>query len=479
MRIAAILMAALVPTFMTSLDSTVVTMALPQIRAELALGGADLKWVAAVYPLTLASALLLGGHLADSVGRRATLLLGVALFTTASAGCSTATQAGTLIAFRGVQGAGAALVLPASLAVLAHDLPPRARNAGFSAATATMATALACGPVLSGVVTQHLGWAWLFAMNTPLGLTSLLVIALAVPRCARGSRTPQSLLSTVSIRAVVLASLCLASVTYGLIEGPESGFTGFSFVICGVAAVVSAAGLGCELKLHRSIALGVLLRQRCFAGGIITQLLWGLGVTGVYFFTSQFLQNNLGLRPTSAGLAFTPVALSVLAVAPFTARVVRRFGGGRVCCTGLLLVALGLLLVALGSTSGSFVRILPGLSAVGFGSALAVPLTARALESPPRHLSGIAAGLFSAAREASGVFGIAFVGAIVTFVQHAAATAGSAPAGAFLCGYRAGLCVASALVAAGAPVAVWALRPPTDPRGSDAPSLARGGEDAR
>jgi len=472
-------MAALVPTFMTALDGTIVNVALPQIRTELGLSGTDLKWVAAVYPLTLAGVLLMGGRMADSVGRRATLLLGVALFTLSSAGCSTATQGGTLIVFRGLQGAGAALIMPASLAVLSQDLPPHARNAGFSATTATMATALACGPVLSGVMTQHLGWTWLFVMNTPLGLTSLLVIALAVPRRARGSRASRALLSTVPIHVVVPACLSLAAVAYGLIEGPEIGFASLPVVICGAVAVVSAAGLSCAMRLHRSIALGVLFRQRSFTGGIITQLLWGLGVSGVYFFTSQFLQNNLGLHPTSAGLAFTPVALSVLAVAPFTARMARRWGDGRVSAAGLLLVALGLLLVALGSTSGSFVRILPGLSAVGFGSALAIPLTTRALESAPRHLCGIAAGLFSAAREASGVFGIAFVGAVVTFVQHAAASSGSGPAGAFLSGYRTGLCVASALVAAGAPVAVWALRPLPGVEDSTGPSLAGGGEDGQ
>ncbi|MCQ4079738.1 MFS transporter [Streptomyces sp. RB6PN25] len=462
---------------MTALDGAIVNVALPQIRNELALDGTDFKWVAAVYPLTLASVLLLGGRLADTIGRRATLLLGVALFTMSSVGCSTATQGGTLIVFRGLQGSGAALIMPASLAVLSHDLPPRARNTGFSATTAIMATALACGPVLSGVITQHLGWSWLFAMNAPLGFTSLLVIALAVPRHARGSRASQTLSSTVSIRAVVLACLSLAAVAYCLIEGPEIGFASLPVLISGVFAVMSAGGLWCEMKLHRSVALGILFRQRPFTGGIITQLLWGLGVSGVYFFTSQFLQNNLGLRPTSAGLAFAPVALSVLAAAPFIARMARRWGDGRISATGLLLVALGLLLVALGSTSGSFVHILPGLSAVGFGSALAIPLTTRALESSPRHMSGIAAGLFSAAREASGVFGIAFVGAIVTFVQHAAASAGAGPAGAFLSGYQAGLCVASALVAAGAPVAVWALRCLPNAEDGDDPSLVWFGED--
>ena len=478
LRAVAIFMAVLIPSFMTALDNTVVNIALPQIRAELALTGTDLKWVAAAYPLTLASMLLLGGHLADTIGRRATLLLGVALFTVSSIGCSTATGGTTLIAFRGLQGLGSALILPSSLAVLSHDLPRRVRNAGFSAITATLASALACGPVISGVMTQHLGWSWLFAMNTPLGLMSLLVGSAAVPRSSRQSHVPRNPLTTVSLRVVALACFSLAASAYCLIEGPENGFSSVPVTISGIIATISVVVLSCEVALGRSPALRLLFRQKPFTGGIITQMLWGLGVSGVYFFTSQFFQNSLGLSPTSAGLSFTPVALSLLVTAPFISRLARRWGNGPISATGLLLVGLGLLMVALGSSEDSLVHILPGLSAIGCGSALAVPLTTRALESSPNHLSGIAAGLFSAVREASGVFGIAFVGAVVTSVQQAKASAGANPADAFLSGYQAGLYVASALVAVGPPVALWALRrhPGT---ADDALSMARIGNESR
>ncbi|MEU9064755.1 MFS transporter [Streptomyces sp. NPDC048430] len=471
------MMAVLFSSFMTALDNTIVNVALPQIRAELELGGTDLKWVAAVYPLALASFLLLGGHLADTIGRRATLLLGVALFTVSSIGCSTATGGETLIAFRGLQGVGAALILPASLAVLSHDLPPRARNAGFSAMTATLASALACGPVISGIMTQYLGWTWLFVMNTPLGLASFLVGAAAVPRSSREPRVPKTPLATVSLRTVALACFSLAATAYCLIEGPENGFAGLPVTISGIVAVISIVTLSCEVTRRRSSALRLLFRQRPFTGGIITQMLWGLGVSGVYFFTSQFLQNGLGLSPTSAGLTFTPVALSLLATAPFIARMARRWGDGRLSAVGLLMVGLGLLMIAWGSSEGNLFHILPGLSSIGFGSALAVPLTTRALESSPSHLSGIAAGLFSAIREASGVFGIALVGAIVTFVQHAETSAGASPANAFLSGYQAGLYIASALVAVGPPVALWALRRHAGTADGDDLPLARAGED--
>ncbi|KUN89855.1 hypothetical protein AQJ66_01945 [Streptomyces bungoensis] len=457
LRVLAILTAVLLPSFMTALDNTVVNVALPQIQTDLALSEANLKWVAAIYPLTLAGLLLLGGHLADTVGRRTTLWLGVALFTVASIGCSAAASGTALIACRGLQGAGAALILPASLAVQSHDLPPRVRKAAFSATTAALASALALGPVVSGVMTQHLGWESVFAVNTPLGCASLLV-GFLVPRPGPSARASSPASVTLSLRVVALACCSLAALAYCLIEGPEQGFDALPVATAGGVVAASAVGLSCELTSRRNTVLRLLFRQRPFVGGIITQLLWGLSVSGVFFFTSRFLQNGLGLAPTPAGLTFMPVALSLIVTTPFIARMTRRWGDGRISAAGLLLVGLGLLMVALGSSGGKLVGILPGLTALGFGSALAVPLTSRALESSPDHLSGIAAGLFSAVREASGVVGIGLVGAIVSFVEHAAATAGSDDSNAFLSGYQAGLCFASALVAAGAPVALWALR---------------------
>jgi EmrB/QacA subfamily drug resistance transporter len=455
--------AVLLPSFMTALDNTVVNVALPQIQAELALSEADLKWVAAIYPLALAGLLLLGGHLADTAGRRTTLWLGTALFTLASAGCGAASSATTLIACRGLQGAGAALILPASLAIQAHDLPPRLRNAAFSATTATLATALALGPVLSGAMTQHLGWASVFAMNTPLGAASLLA-GLLLPRPhprppARTTPTPTApVTAALPRRVVALACTALTALAYCLIEAPEQGFAAPPVALSAGAVAVSALALSRELTSHRNTVLRLLFSQRPFTGGIITQLLWGLSVSGVYFFTSRFLQNGLHLAPTPAGLTFIPMAACLITTTPFIAPLARRWGDGPLAATGLLLVALGLLMVTWGSSQGQPADILPGLSTLGLGSALAVPLTTRALESSPDHLSGIAAGLFSAVREASGVIGIALIGAIVSSVEHAATTTGTTNPAAFLTGYQAGLCLAAALVTAAAPITLWALR---------------------
>ncbi|MDN0196801.1 MFS transporter [Streptomyces sp. S.PNR 29] len=460
LRHLSVLAAVILCTFLTALDNSVVNIALPRIRTELGLGETDLKWVATAYPLTLASFLLLGGHLTDAKGRRWTLTTGLAVFTAASVCCALSADGVMLVCSRGLQGLGAAFTLPASLAILSHDLPQRARTTGFGATAATLAFALAFGPVISGVVTQHLGWEWLFLLNVPLGLSSLVVGSAAVPRSSSlvspGSRKA---LAAVPLRVVALACVSLAALVYFLIEGPTFGVTAPRVVVSGVISATAAAGV-CFAVTHRPIpALRTLFGQRAFTGGLITQLLWGLGVSGVYFYTSQFLQTGLRLSPTSAGLTFVPVASALLLTVPFVTVLTRRWGDGGVSAAGLLLVALGLLLVALGSLRGGLADLLPGLVAVGAGSALALPLTTRALESPPGRLSGFAAGLFSGTRELSGVFGIAFVGAIVTLVQRASVSGGVPQVEAFVSGYQAGLCIAAALAGAGAPVAVWALRP--------------------
>ncbi len=452
-----ILSAVILPSFMTALDSTVVNVALPRIQRELGLDESGLKWVAAIYPLTYASSLLFGGHLTDRKGRRPTLIVGVVIFTLSSAVCSFSEQAETLIVGRGLQGVGAALIAPASLAVLSHDLPPRSRSGGIAALTVALATALASGPVLSGLITEHLGWNWLFAINLPVGVICLFLAIAYVPALPLSAPSPTVDVPATPLGMVALFCLPLGGLSYCLIEAPRYGVASPRVAVVGTLSALSLLVLAVKPSPRRS-SVRVLFGQRAFTGGIISQLLWGLGVSGVYFFTTLFIQNVLHLSPTSAGLLFTPVALALLMTAPFVTRLARRWGDGRVSAAGLFFVSAGLLLVALGSGRHNAVALIPGLAAIGVGSALAVPLTTRALEASPEGLSGIAAGLFSATREASGVFGIAVVGLIVTSVQGSVASTSVDAEHAFLAGYQVGLCTAAALVATGVPVALWALR---------------------
>lgn len=468
-RFSGLLVATTVAAFITALDNTAANVALPHIQQDLLLSQPGLEWVAAVYPLTFATLLLLGGHSADVRGHHSTLLTGMAVFTAASLLCALATDGAVLITGRGLQGVGAALVVPASLAVVTHDLAPELRNAAVGTMTAALAAALALGPVISGVITQHLGWRWIFVLNLPLGFLALVLTAVTAggrrPRTTDGEpEDPGDRSSAVAgaglsgSLGVTLSCLSLAGCAYCLIEGQRYGFGSPRIT---AVLVVSLCALALAV-VHRLTArmrrprIG-LLRHRAFVGGIVTQLLWGLGVNGVFFFTSQFLQNVLRLTPTVAGLAFCPVAMCLLLATPLVQATTRGRGGRLVAAAGLLMVAIGLLLVSRVGEGAGVIDLMPGFAAIGTGSAMAVPLTTRALEAAPHRASGTAAGLFSAAREASGVLGIAVIGAIVAWRQHSAASGGANPTGAFLEGYHAGLTAAAVLVAAGVPVAWWAL----------------------
>src|SRR4051794_19792953 len=235
-----VLVATILPSFMAALDNAIVNVAFPQIQEALTLSEPSLKWVATVYPLAFSSFLLLGGRYADSRGRRPALLSGITLFTVSSLLCSVSTSGPALIVCRGLQGVGAALITPASLAVLSHDLHPRARNAGTSALTAALAAALACGPVVSGLITEHLGWNWLFAINAPLGALSLVVTVASIPRSSKddGAALRQVPRSDLPLPTVTPACPCFGGFAYCLIEGPRYGFTALRIVVPGMMSLI-------------------------------------------------------------------------------------------------------------------------------------------------------------------------------------------------------------------------------------------------
>lgn len=464
-----LLVALAIAAFMTCLDNTIVNVALPRIQQDLRLGLADLEWVAAAYPLTFAALLLTGGRSADTWGRRPTLLAGLALFTTASLLCCLAGSGAILISFRGIQGVGAALVIPASLAVLTADLGPRARAAGIVTWMAALAAALALGPVIGGLISQHLGWPWIFAINVPFGAFAMATVALAVPRRrapgSRANRRPattsiKQLIRLFDPAAVTLSCLAAGGCAYGLIEGPQHGFSsgGIAWVLVGSSCALGLFLINQWTARTPMVDLA-LFRDRAFSGGVAAQMLWGLGINGVFFFTALFLQRGLGLSPSEAGLAFTPVALFLILATPFTLALDRRFGVHRTTAGGLLTVAAGLLLLTRAGGSARLSDVLPALSAIGAGSAVTVPLTTRTLDRGATAASGMVSGVVSAAREFSGLLGIAVVGAVVARHQGDGTRRGLPPEAAFLEGYHAGLFTAAAVMVLGALVAGFALRP--------------------
>jgi EmrB/QacA subfamily drug resistance transporter len=449
------LIAVALATFMTYLDNNIVNVAIPAIQRSLHLNTAGLEWVVSGYILVFASLLLAGGRLADVYGRRRIFLIGLSIFTVASFAAGLANGAGELIAARAVQGLGAALVTPTTLAIITATFPgKRERAAAVGVWNAVGALALAVGPLLGGLISQHLAWGWIFYINVPVGAATIALAVWAIAE-SREAGAPQRL----DVPGLATSALALFGLTYALIEGHDKGWTSALILSSFAAAVVLAlAFVVIEGRTDEPMVDVSLFGERVFTGGTIAVLMWGFGLFGIYFFTSLYLQNVLGFSPTEAGAAFVPMALLMAVGAIVSERVASRIGGHRVVGLAMLLMALGIASVSLLGKTASYLDLMPSFAVIGIGGGLSVTLTAIVLGTMPESQAGVASGIFNASREVAGLLGITVIGAILTARQSVALHAGHLPVDAFLSGYRAGLLVAGLLVACGGAAAFLALR---------------------
>jgi EmrB/QacA subfamily drug resistance transporter len=444
--------------FITSLDNTVVNVALPSIQRDLDLSITGLQWIATSYILAFSGLLLAGGRLTDLVGRRTIFLVGMGVFVGASILAGFAPSGEVLIAARVLQGVGAALVLPATLAVLSADMAGSSRHLGAGVWTAAIALSLALGPVVGGAIAQYWNWHWIFLINLPFGLVTMAVGAATIGRVTRGALQAAD---GIDLPGVVTSAVAMVSLSYALIQGAEHGFG--SPVILGSLAVAAVAALAFVLVERRAAAPMVDIRlfaNRVVSGGTASQVLWGLGINGVFFFTSLFLQDSLGLAPTKSGLMFVPLAVLLVLFVPVAPLLVRFIGVHWTVSSGMAMIAAGLVWVSTVHRGESASGLLVGLSLIGIGSALTTPLTSSVLEVVPESRAGMASSVISVAREISGVFGIALVGAVVAVRESAALRAGANPLDAFADGYALGLWGAAALVLLGGVISLITLRPP-------------------
>ncbi len=443
-----------VAAFLTTIDGTIVNVALPSIQREEGMSLAQLQWVVTGYLLTFSALMLTGGRLADRYGARPVLLAGLALFTAASVPAGTAPGAAVLLAARGLQGAGAALVLPAGLAVVASGRTARQRDAGAAVWMAALAAALATGPVAGGWLAQHLGWRWIFLVNIPAGLAGLALGWLGLPR-----PVPRRGAGPLGLPSLACCAVLLGGVTYALIEGPGRGFGSPTVLTAAALAAAAAVGLGrAERRAASPMIDTALVRHRVLGGSLAASVLWGAGVNGVLFYTSLFLQREAGFSATRTGLVFAPLAVLVVLVTPATPYLAGRFGAANTVAAGLAGVAAGLAAIAMVRHQVTVPALLPGLVLIGTGSALTVPLTSAALAAVPPARTGVAGGLLAAAREASGLAGVAILGLVVT-AGHPVPPHGRLGA-AFASGYGAGLLTAAALALVAAVIAARTLPGP-------------------
>jgi DHA2 family methylenomycin A resistance protein-like MFS transporter len=428
--------------FLVLLDVTVVNVALPQIGEGLAAGVSSLQWVVDGYALALAALLLTGGTLGDLRGHRPVVLAGLGVFGAASLGCALAPGVGVLIAARVVQGIGAALLLPGTLAVIARAYPQpgeQARAIGVWAGVGSVA--LPAGPLLGGLLVQTAGWRWVFALNVPVVLVAGLVTARRV-RADAPDRTGRRL----DVAGTALAVGTLATATAAVIgEGRGSA----------VAAGLAAAGLVAFVVVERRAADPMLplalFRRPAFAGANAVAGVMNFGTLGLLFLLTLFLQGPQHRPALGAGVAVLPLFLPLTVLAPVAGRWTARTGPWRVMGAGLLLAAVGVGLLAGWHPATPYRAVLPALLAWGTGLGLLTPaVVAAAVGAVPPDRAGLASGVNNTARQAGGVLGIAVYGALA----GSPARAGSFVAGLHAAGLlTAGLYGLAALGAAAAAVA--------------------------
>jgi EmrB/QacA subfamily drug resistance transporter len=454
-------------TLMTYLDNNVINVALPTIQHSLHLSVSGLEWIVSSYLLVLGGLLLVGGRVADVFGRRRVFLAGLAIFTLSSLVAGLAGSGSVLIAARAVQGLGAALVLPASLAsVVATFASPRERTMAIGISGAIGALGLAVGPTIGGIVSQHLHWGWIFLINVPIGvITAAIAIRFVAeshgrtePAAASGARP--STAAQLDLPGLVTSAIALFALTFGLIEGHDEGWTSALIVASfAVAAAAAAAFLAIEARSPRPMVPLGLFRSGAFSGGLGTMMIWAFGVLGIYFFTSLYLQGNLGFSPTKAGLAFVPMALCLALAATLSPRVVRLIGGHRTVALGMAIMTVGLVLFARLGAGATFTSLLPGFVLFGLGAGLMnVPVTNAVIDGAPVAQAGVASALLNASREVAGLLGVTVIGAVLRSSQGSALRSGVNQAQAFIDGYHSGLWLTIGLLTAGVVLSYLSLR---------------------
>jgi len=436
--------------FMIMLDNTVVNVALPSIQRDLGTDLSSLQWIVTGYALTFAALMLIGGKVADAYGRRLIFVVGIAVFTTASLWCGLADSGDELIAARILQGVGAALMNPATLSIIAATFPPHQRGTAIGIWAGVSALALAIGPLVGGLITEHLDWSWIFFVNIPVGILAIAVSFLFIDESRDETHV------RLDLPGLATSAVGLFTLTYALIEANTYGWT--SPRILGAFAVAGVSILAFILleRYQRAPMLPLeLFRNRTYAGANMVMLLVALAMFGVFFFLSLYMQNVLGYSPVQTGAAFLPMTVLIILIAPVAGKTSDRFGSRGLMTAGMILIAVQLVYFSRLGVDASFWNLLPAFLVGGMGMALTMtPSAAAATRSVSVDKAGVGAAVLNASRQVGGSLGIALIGAIMTIEAG-----GERTPEAFVDGLQTALLVASGIAALGAVVAFTTVRP--------------------
>jgi EmrB/QacA subfamily drug resistance transporter len=447
--------------FMVILDVAIVNVALPSIKSDLGFSQTNLQWVISAYAIMFGGALLLGGRLADLLGRRRLFIAGLALFATSSLLCGLAWSEASLIGFRGLQGLGGALLAPAALSLLMTTFAEgRERNLALGIYGAASGSGAAAGVLLGGLLTSYLSWSWIFFINVPVGIAAIAL----TPMLLRESRAdlahrhfdfPGAVSITAGLMLLVYATTRATSdgwgapVTLGLFAG---------------AAALVLAFVAIELRSPSPLLPLRIFRSRTVTGANIAMAIVGGVAFSEFFLLTQYLQDVLRYSAVESGVAFVAFALAVVLVSNIAQLVVGRIGVRPTLTAGLLISAVSVAwLTRLPVDGHYFWDIFPGFVLGGAGMGLSfVPVTIASLTGVQRSDAGVASGLVNTSRQIGGALGIAAVSAVAASatsnyvsVHGVAATSGAA----LDHGFQTGLYVLIGLLVVGALIVATLLRP--------------------
>jgi EmrB/QacA subfamily drug resistance transporter len=440
--------------FMIMLDNTVVNVALPSIEKDLHISISQLEWIVTAYALVFAALLITGGKLADLLGRRRIFVVGLVVFTLSSLACGFAPSAGFLIGARAVQGVGAALMNPATLSIITATFPPRQRGQAIGIWAGVSALALAIGPLVGGLIVDNIGWNWIFFVNVPVGVVGIVVSQFFITE-SRDTSHEQS----VDFPGLLTSGGALFALTYGLIEGNQRGWASAEILgLFALAAVLFATFILLERHQRLPMLDLSLFRIGSFAGANIVAMLVSLGMFGVFFFVSLYMQNILGYSPTRAGAVFLPMTILIILIAPIAGKQSDRIGGRWLMGGGMTILSISLLLYQRVGLHTDFWTLLPAMLLGGVGMAMTMsPMTSVAMGSVPVDKAGVGSGVLNSFRQVGGSLGIALMGAILATYLHARPGTELAKQ-QYVDGLHSALLVSAAITFAAAIVAVVMIR---------------------